>query len=109
MTQIDVASIPIDRVLVIVAHPDDIEFSCSGTIARWVKAGAEVCYVLVTSGDVGIIDAAEGKVTGTIELGGAPESAVSDGAGHVFVNCEDTAEVLKLDAREMKVLDRWSR
>ncbi len=44
------------RVMVIVAHPDDIEFSCSGTIARWVKAGAEACYVLCTSGDVGIID-----------------------------------------------------
>ena len=44
------------RVMVIVAHPDDIEFSCAGTIARWVKEGAEVCYVLCTSGDVGIID-----------------------------------------------------
>src|SRR5689334_2746522 len=44
------------RVLVIVAHPDDIEFSCSGTVARWVKEGADVCYVLCTSGDVGIID-----------------------------------------------------
>jgi DNA-binding beta-propeller fold protein YncE len=54
------------------------------------------------------IDAAEAKVAGTIDLAGKPESAVSDGAGHVFVNCEDTAEVLKLDAREMKVLDRWS-
>jgi LmbE family N-acetylglucosaminyl deacetylase len=44
------------RVLVIVAHPDDIEFSCSGTVARWVKEGAQVCYVLCTSGDVGIND-----------------------------------------------------
>lgn len=44
------------RAMVIVAHPDDIEFSCAGTIARWVKEGAEVCYVLCTSGDVGIID-----------------------------------------------------
>ncbi len=42
------------RVMVIVAHPDDIEFSCAGTIARWVQEGAEVCYVLCTSGDVGI-------------------------------------------------------
>jgi LmbE family N-acetylglucosaminyl deacetylase len=42
------------RAMVIVAHPDDIEFSCAGTIARWVREGAEVCYVLVTSGDVGI-------------------------------------------------------
>lgn len=40
--------------LVIVAHPDDIEFSCAGTIARWVQAGARVGYVLCTSGDVGI-------------------------------------------------------
>ncbi len=44
------------RVMVIMAHPDDIEFSCAGTIARWVKEGAEVSYVLVTSGDVGIAD-----------------------------------------------------
>jgi LmbE family N-acetylglucosaminyl deacetylase len=44
------------RVMVIVAHPDDIEFSCAGTIARWVKEGAEVCYVLCTSGDVGFSD-----------------------------------------------------
>ncbi len=42
--------------MVIVAHPDDIEFSCAGTIARWTAAGADVCYVLVTSGDVGIAD-----------------------------------------------------
>jgi len=46
------------RVMVIAAHPDDIEFSCAGTIARWVKAGVEVCYILCTSGDVGIADPA---------------------------------------------------
>jgi len=44
------------KAMVIVAHPDDIEFSCAGTVARWVKAGAEVAYVLCTSGDVGIAD-----------------------------------------------------
>jgi LmbE family N-acetylglucosaminyl deacetylase len=42
------------KAMVIVAHPDDIEFSCAGTVARWVKEGAEVVYVLCTSGDVGI-------------------------------------------------------
>jgi len=40
--------------MAIVAHPDDIEFSCVGTVARWVKAGARIAYVLCTSGDVGI-------------------------------------------------------
>lgn len=43
-----------ESVMAIVAHPDDIEFSCAGTVARWVKAGARACYVLCTSGDVGI-------------------------------------------------------
>ena len=38
----------------IVAHPDDIEFSCAGTTARWAKYGARISYVLCTSGDVGI-------------------------------------------------------
>jgi LmbE family N-acetylglucosaminyl deacetylase len=42
--------------MVIVAHPDDIEFGSAGTVARWVKEGAEVCYVLCTSGDVGIAE-----------------------------------------------------
>lgn len=44
------------RAMVIVAHPDDIEFSCAGTVARWVQEGAEVAYVLCTSGDVGIAE-----------------------------------------------------
>lgn len=40
--------------LAIYAHPDDIEFSCAGTIARWVKGGCRAAYLLLTSGDVGI-------------------------------------------------------
>ncbi len=44
--------------LVIVAHPDDGEFGCSGTIAKWVQAGCEVHYVLLTSGDKGTEDPA---------------------------------------------------
>ncbi|MFL5330888.1 MAG: YncE family protein [Gemmataceae bacterium] len=54
-----------------------------------------------------VIDAAEGKAVETIELGGQPEFAAADGAGHVFVNLEDKEEVLKLDARNLKVLERW--
>jgi len=43
-----------ESAMVIVAHPDDIEFSCAGLLARWVRAGSRVGYVLCTSGDVGI-------------------------------------------------------
>jgi LmbE family N-acetylglucosaminyl deacetylase len=40
--------------MVVMAHPDDVEFSCAGTIARWVRGGCRAAYVLLTSGDVGI-------------------------------------------------------
>lgn len=43
-----------ESAMVIMAHPDDPEFSCGGTIARWTQAGSRVRYVLCTSGDVGI-------------------------------------------------------
>ena len=43
-----------ERAMAIVAHPDDIEFTCVGTLARWIKSGARVSYVVCTSGDVGI-------------------------------------------------------
>jgi LmbE family N-acetylglucosaminyl deacetylase len=45
-----------ESALVIVAHPDDIEFSCAGTIARWVQNGARIVYILCTSGEVGIAE-----------------------------------------------------
>lgn len=43
-----------ESAMAIVAHPDDIEFTCVGTLARWAKAGSRISYVLCTSGDVGI-------------------------------------------------------
>lgn len=45
-----------ESALVVVAHPDDIEFSCAGTVARWVQNGSRVVYVLCTSGEVGIAE-----------------------------------------------------
>jgi LmbE family N-acetylglucosaminyl deacetylase len=51
---------PIDgpgKAMVIVAHPDDAEFLCGGTIAKWCAEGWEVRYVLVTGGDKGTHDA----------------------------------------------------
>lgn len=43
----------IKRVLVVNAHPDDSDFGASGTIAKWIKQGIEVSYVLCTNGDQG--------------------------------------------------------
>jgi LmbE family N-acetylglucosaminyl deacetylase len=44
------------RVLVVVAHPDDAEFGCGGTVAKWVKERKEVAYLIVTNGDKGSED-----------------------------------------------------
>jgi LmbE family N-acetylglucosaminyl deacetylase len=41
------------KALLIAAHPDDPEFFCAGTIALWAQRGAEVRYVLCTSGQIG--------------------------------------------------------
>jgi LmbE family N-acetylglucosaminyl deacetylase len=43
-----------ESAMAIVAHPDDIEFTCAGTLARWAQAGAKTYYVICTSGEVGI-------------------------------------------------------
>jgi LmbE family N-acetylglucosaminyl deacetylase len=44
------------RILVILAHPDDPEFFCGATITRWVRAGHHVVYCLLTCGDKGTKD-----------------------------------------------------
>jgi LmbE family N-acetylglucosaminyl deacetylase len=46
----------IQRILVVAAHPDDIDFSAAGTVALWTDAGIEVSYCLVTDGDAGGFD-----------------------------------------------------
>ena len=47
-----------ERVLVVAAHPDDIEFGAAGTVARWVGEGSVVRYLLATRGDKGSDDPA---------------------------------------------------
>jgi LmbE family N-acetylglucosaminyl deacetylase len=44
---------PVARVLVIAAHPDDVDFGAAGTIAQWTEAGLEVSYCIVTNGEAG--------------------------------------------------------
>jgi YVTN family beta-propeller protein len=53
------------------------------------------------------IDAASGKVAGTVDLAGGPEFAVADGSGSVYDNLEDESLVLKINAQSLKVEQRW--
>lgn len=43
-----------ERAIVIVAHPDDIEYGAAAAIARWTGQGKHISYVMVTSGEAGI-------------------------------------------------------
>jgi YVTN family beta-propeller protein len=60
-----------------------------------------------SSKDATAIDAKTGTVAGTIPVGGKPEFAVADGNGHVFVNIEDTSEIVKFDSNKLTIESRW--
>lgn len=53
--------------------------------------------------NVTVIDAKDGSIAGTIDLGGAPEQAVSDGKGHVYIDVEDKANIAVVDAKTLTV------
>jgi YVTN family beta-propeller protein len=67
-------------------------------------------HVYVMNGDsdsTTVINAADGKVVGTIDLGDGPEFAVADGKGGVYINLEGKAETVHIDSNAMKVLHHW--
>jgi LmbE family N-acetylglucosaminyl deacetylase len=93
------------KVMVIVAHPDDIEFGCAGTVARWVQNGTEACFVLVTSGDVGIAkpDITRAEATAVREAEQLAAAAVLGVHNVVFLREPDGTVVNTLDLRKRLV------
>jgi hypothetical protein len=66
--------------------------------------------VFTFNGEAGtstVIDGASGAVVGTIELGGRPEFAVADGAGHIYNNLEDKSTEIEIDSHALKLTNRW--
>ena len=53
------------------------------------------------------VDASKGEVVGKVELGGKPEFAATDEKGTVFVNIEDTSELVAFDPLKLTVKSRW--
>src|ERR1700674_1769966 len=67
-------------------------------------------HVFAMNGDsdsTTVINAGDGKVVGTIDLGGGPEFAVADGKGNVSINLEEKAETVHIDSNTLKVLHHW--
>lgn len=59
------------------------------------------------SSEVTAIAAKDGKVDGSIDLGGHPEFAAADGKGMVYVNLDDKSETVAFDLRRLEIKARW--
>jgi len=59
------------------------------------------------SSDTTAVNAEKGEIAGTLALGGKPEYAVSDGKGTMWVNIEDTSELVAFDPQKLSVKSRW--
>jgi LmbE family N-acetylglucosaminyl deacetylase len=91
----------IERILVVTAHPDDVDFGAAGTVATWTKAGHEVTYCIVTDGDAGGFDPAvpRGEIAGIRQAeqrAAAAEVGVTDVR---FLGYPDGRVVVSLDLR----------
>jgi hypothetical protein len=57
--------------------------------------------------NVTVLNAEDGAIVGTLDLGGAPEEGASDGAGRVFIDVEDKDNVAVVDSKAMKVIGHY--
>jgi LmbE family N-acetylglucosaminyl deacetylase len=92
-------------VMAIAAHPDDLEYSSAGTLARWARAGSRVALVLCTSGEVGISEPGMTKArAASIREAEQRVAATIIGATEVvFLRQPDGLLVPTLDLRRMLV------
>lgn len=95
----DRKSLAVQATIAAGTNPDGIAYEPS-TKTVWAFNGR--------SKDVSVIDVVQRKVIATISLPGRPEFPQPDGNGKVFVNIEDTNQIVVLDAREKKVLGSWA-
>ena len=75
----------VERTLVVMAHPDDVDFGAAGTVASWTAAGTTVTYLMCTDGDAGGFDPAVARPDISAILQTCPEDRIRDVIeGHSF-------------------------
>ncbi len=72
----------VERVLVVTAHPDDVDFGAAGSVAAWTERGIDVSYCIVTNGDAGGFDPAVPRS----EIAGIRQAEQTAAAAHVGVD-----------------------
>jgi LmbE family N-acetylglucosaminyl deacetylase len=89
-----------ERVLCVLAHPDDVDFGSAGTVATWTAAGAEVTYCIVTDGDAGGFDGTPRQQMPALRRAEQEAAAATVGVSDVrFLGYPDGRLELSLDLR----------
>ena len=90
----------VERVLCVLAHPDDVDFGSAGTVATWTAAGTEVTYCIVTDGDAGGFDDTPRHEMGPLRRNEQRAAAKAVGVEDVrFLGYPDGRLELTLDLR----------
>src|SRR3954465_9439357 len=90
----------VERVLCVLAHPDDVDFGTAGTVATWTAAGTEVTYCIVTDGDAGGFDETPRDQMGPLRRAEQRAAAAQVGVTDVrFLGYPDGRLELSLDLR----------
>lgn len=91
----------IERVLVVTAHPDDVDFTVGGTIASFTAASVEVTYCVITDGDAGGVDLTSNRADVAAQRRREQVAAAAAlGVGDVrFLGYKDGELVATLDLR----------
>jgi DNA-binding beta-propeller fold protein YncE len=99
VTMFDLATLRELRRIRVGMRPDAIVYDPASRRVFTLNGGSD---------DATAIDANTGVVAGTIALGGRPEAPACDGKGRMYVNLEDSSQVVVVDTRSLKVVGRWS-
>jgi LmbE family N-acetylglucosaminyl deacetylase len=101
----------VERILVVNAHPDDVDFGSAGSVAAWTDKGIEVAYCLVTDGDAGGFDPTVprdqiGAIRRAEQTAAAKEVGVTDlhFLGHPDGRLSPTIEVRRDISRVIRIV-----
>ncbi len=94
ITMFDTKTLEVIKTIDVQGNPDGLLFD----------AFNQHIYVLSHSQpNVTILDSKDGAILGTVDIGGAPEQAASDGKGHIYIDVEDKGNIAVVDAKTMQV------
>jgi DNA-binding beta-propeller fold protein YncE len=88
-------------------HISEIPTAKDSDVVIYDKSSGKVLTFNGDSQNSTVIDPRTDKAVTTLDLGGQPEVAVSDGKGHIFDNVESKSEIIKINSKTMKITQHW--